>query len=221
MRDWHPAGNERIAEGTDFVSVPLLFPVRIIKASKVFMSESIQLGMATFNADGFVEAAIQHVVQQYHDDWTMVVSDNGSTDRTLEIVRSFSDPRIRVHCQPRNLGLRGNFRWLFENAAGADFFAWVSDHDLRRHDWLSKSLDALKADETAALATSNCYQAEGSRVVRRIDENIDTRDCFTPGARLVHYLKTSASTDFSAGTRQRTSLHSGFVMGTISCGWPN
>jgi hypothetical protein len=52
--------------------------------------------MPTYNHGAFVGRAIESVLAQTSDSWELVVVDDGSTDGTLDIVRSYRDPRIRV-----------------------------------------------------------------------------------------------------------------------------
>ncbi|HYF53033.1 MAG TPA: glycosyltransferase family A protein, partial [Salinarimonas sp.] len=52
-----------------------------------------------FNGERYLAEAIESVRAQAYTDWEYVISDNCSTDRTLEIARRYAalDPRIRVH----------------------------------------------------------------------------------------------------------------------------
>src|SRR5262249_3982394 len=60
-----------------------------------------------YNGENFVAEAIQCVLSQTFRDWELVISDNASTDRTVEICREFavSDDRIRVHNSSRTWDL--------------------------------------------------------------------------------------------------------------------
>jgi glycosyltransferase involved in cell wall biosynthesis len=49
-----------------------------------------------YNAAPWIGGAIASVLAQTHEDWTLVVVDDGSTDGTSEVVTGFSDPRIRL-----------------------------------------------------------------------------------------------------------------------------
>jgi glycosyltransferase involved in cell wall biosynthesis len=49
-----------------------------------------------YNAAPWIGGAITSVLAQTHEDWTLVVVDDGSTDGTSEVVGSFVDPRIRL-----------------------------------------------------------------------------------------------------------------------------
>jgi glycosyltransferase involved in cell wall biosynthesis len=52
--------------------------------------------MATFNGARYIERQIASILQQLGEDDELVVSDDGSTDETVAIVRGFGDPRIRI-----------------------------------------------------------------------------------------------------------------------------
>lgn len=51
---------------------------------------------AVHNEGRFIKEAVSSIIAQTFADWEMVVIDDGSTDRTYEIILSFNDPRIRV-----------------------------------------------------------------------------------------------------------------------------
>lgn len=83
-------------------------------------SPQVSIIMPAYNAARFIGEAIRSVQVQTLPDWELIIVDDGSTDHTAEIVRSFEDTRIyyveRPHCgQPsvvRNQGLeraRGPF----------------------------------------------------------------------------------------------------------------
>ncbi|MDH3464895.1 MAG: glycosyltransferase [Gammaproteobacteria bacterium] len=55
--------------------------------------------MPAYNHEKFVGAAIESVLNQTLDDLELVVIDDGSTDRTANVVTSFSDPRLRYFYQ--------------------------------------------------------------------------------------------------------------------------
>lgn len=61
--------------------------------------------LPTFNSELHVEEAVLSILRQTFDDFELVVVDDGSTDRTPEIVSSFGDPRVRVERFARNRGI--------------------------------------------------------------------------------------------------------------------
>lgn len=49
-----------------------------------------------FNKEKYIGRALHSVMSQTFKDWECIVVDDGSTDRSIEIVSQFSDPRIRL-----------------------------------------------------------------------------------------------------------------------------
>jgi glycosyltransferase involved in cell wall biosynthesis len=65
-------------------------------------------------------------LQQLGEDDELIVSDDGSTDSTLQVLDAFHDSRIKVFCGPRT-GLTYNFENAIKNASGDYLF--LSDQD--------------------------------------------------------------------------------------------
>lgn len=61
--------------------------------------------MAAWNAETHISRAIRSVLNQTWEDFEFVIVDDGSTDRTVEVVRGFDDRRILLLRNERNLGL--------------------------------------------------------------------------------------------------------------------
>ncbi|MDA8873327.1 glycosyltransferase [Alphaproteobacteria bacterium] len=67
---------------------------RRIKKSSRYPLFSIVI--PTCNSANYIRSTIQSVFNQTLDDWEMIISDDGSSDDTVAIIASFSDPRIKV-----------------------------------------------------------------------------------------------------------------------------
>jgi glycosyltransferase involved in cell wall biosynthesis len=74
--------------------------------------------MPTYNASTWIREAIDSALAQTWTDFELVVSDNASTDSTLEIVRSYDDPRIRLEPSERNLGVTLNHNRVVKLSTG-------------------------------------------------------------------------------------------------------
>src|SRR5579862_1230457 len=55
----------------------------------------VSVNLVTYNHQDFIAAAIRSVLTQTFPDLELMIVDDGSTDRTGDIVKSFRDPRIR------------------------------------------------------------------------------------------------------------------------------
>lgn len=114
---------------------------------------AVTIGVPVYNGEDYLESALEAIRAQTFVDWECVVSDNGSTDRTCEIVEAFAarDPRFRLVRQVRNIGAVANFAALAELARGR-YFAWAGHHDLHLPDWLARLVETLEANPQAVLA---------------------------------------------------------------------
>ena len=61
--------------------------------------------MPVYNGERFLEEAVESVLQQTYSDFELLVINDGSTDRSVEIISRFQDARIRLLHNERNIGL--------------------------------------------------------------------------------------------------------------------
>src|SRR5438874_10353759 len=60
--------------------------------------------MAVRNGEPFLNLAIDSILRQTYGDFRFLIIDDASTDRTRELVRSYSDKRIEMLCLEKNVG---------------------------------------------------------------------------------------------------------------------
>ncbi|MBC7078199.1 MAG: glycosyltransferase, partial [Synergistales bacterium] len=46
----------------------------------------------TYNHERFIGSCVESVLAQSYRNWEMVIVDDGSTDRTVEVIQRFTDP---------------------------------------------------------------------------------------------------------------------------------
>lgn len=96
----------------------------------------VSVCMATFNGVPFVEEQINSILSQLTSKDELIISDNGSTDGTLEIVQGLQDARVRLlHC--KKPGPVANFENALLAARG-DLFVLSDQDDV----WLPGRLQA-------------------------------------------------------------------------------
>ena len=87
----------------------------------------ISVCIATYNGARYIAEQLASILKQLSAEDEVVVSDDGSTDGTIDIVRSFNDRRIRIVDGPRRHSPTLNFEWALRNAHGEYIF--LADQD--------------------------------------------------------------------------------------------
>jgi len=106
-------------------------------------SPVISIGMPVFNAAGSLSSAVTSILQQDFTDWELLLIDDGSSDDTLRLARSFADERIRVLADGENRGLAARLNEAVQQSRG-DYFARMDGDDLAFPRRLSVQLDYLQ-----------------------------------------------------------------------------
>lgn len=87
----------------------------------------ISVCIATYNGARYIGEQLASILKQLSAEDEVVVSDDGSTDGTIDIVRSLNDRRIRIVDGPRRHSPTLNFEWALRNAKGEYIF--LADQD--------------------------------------------------------------------------------------------
>lgn len=117
--------------------------------------------MPVFNAEDYLESSLQSLLAQNYPNLEIIITDNGSTDRTSAICKVIAaqDRRIRYHRNPENLGVFGNFNKAFELSKG-DFFMWAGAHDLWDPNFISACLQKLLLYPNAVLCAGEYHEID-------------------------------------------------------------
>jgi len=87
----------------------------------------ISVCIATYNGEKYITAQIKSILPQLSSTDEIIISDDCSFDKTIEICRKFNDPRIKIIKNIKNVGYTGNFENALKQAHGDIIF--LSDQD--------------------------------------------------------------------------------------------
>lgn len=152
----------------------------------------VSIGMPVYNGESFLEQAIDAVLAQTFTDFELIISDNGSSDRTQEICLAYAakDSRIRYYRNQTNIGAAGNYNRVFELASG-QYFKWASHDDWFAPEYLEKCLEVLEKEPAVILCYTKAYLVEGDNnkltIYTKDDLNIRSSK---PHQRLYQLLET-------------------------------
>lgn len=94
------------------------------------MKSKIITTIPVFNGDAFIAQTLESVARQMLRPDRIIVLDNGSTDRTEEIVQNFAGIKCEFIRNPSNLGLFGNCNRCLDFAAETEFLQILHADDL-------------------------------------------------------------------------------------------
>ena len=113
---------------------------------------SLTIGLAVYNNADTLHRAMESLLAQSYSDFTLLVSDDRSTDASVAIARSYCerDRRVQVFAQPINRNY-GNFRWLVEQAS-THFFMFAAADDYWDSRFIEACIAGLQRNPHAVLA---------------------------------------------------------------------
>lgn len=102
----------------------------------------VSVVIPTFRRADLVVRTVQSVLDQQHANLEVIVSDDASPDDTWARLRTIHDPRLRLHAQPRNVGVWANWTTAIRMARGR-FIAFLGDDDLISPNFLRVHIDTF------------------------------------------------------------------------------
>lgn len=134
--------------------------------------------MPVYNTEKYVGASIESHLRQTYTDFELIITDNGSTDRSPEICQSYAarDSRVKYFRNSQNLGATANYRRCFELSAG-EYFRWTPADDLVSPNLLQRAVAVLDADPSIFVAypRTKLIDASGAFLSDFV-ENLETMD---------------------------------------------
>ncbi|MBI5680851.1 MAG: glycosyltransferase family 2 protein [Methanobacterium sp.] len=89
--------------------------------------------LPTYNRGNIISNCINSVISQEYSNWELIISDDGSSDKTEEVCTSFKDDRIKYYRNENNLGLPGNRNAAIDKTSG-DFILFTEDDMVLKED---------------------------------------------------------------------------------------
>lgn len=89
----------------------------------------VTIGIPTYNVGCFVALSIESVLAQTYTNFELIIIDDGSTDNTVEEIRKFNDPRIKLIVNGENHGISYCLNQQIDMAKG-DIFVRMDGDDL-------------------------------------------------------------------------------------------
>jgi len=106
--------------------------------------------MPTYNGAPFIRETLNSVLSQSFRDYELIIIDDCSTDRTIDLILAFKDSRIRLYQNRVNLGYSRNLTECYKRAKG-DIIFLMADDDILGKDALKNTMEWFRFKEVGAV----------------------------------------------------------------------
>ncbi|MDH3499489.1 MAG: glycosyltransferase [Acidimicrobiia bacterium] len=178
----------------------------------------VVVGLPVHNGENYVAHAIDSILAQTLKDFTLVISDNASTDATGKICSRYAaeDDRVTYVRQAKNLGAAPNYNAVLASAPPSEYFVWIAHDDVAAPNFLEDCVAALDETPDATVAFPRMVDIDANgETIGRAPARPDLTDP-DPAARFAGVINQRHRNDPIFGVIRRTILATTDLHGSYS-----
>lgn len=144
----------------------------------------VSVCIPAYNVGKYIAATIKSVVDQSYKNIEVIIVDDGSTDRALEIAKQYQNENIKIYSQP-NKGASAARNKCLAMASG-QFIQFLDGDDLLSGDKIFEQVNLLLKNPGAVAVCSTVHFKDGENHLQFIPAAYE--DAFLINADPVHFL---------------------------------
>jgi glycosyltransferase involved in cell wall biosynthesis len=156
-------------------------------------SVPITIGLPVYNGEPYLAESLESILGQTYGDLVVVISDNASTDRTEEIVRSYAarDDRVQYLRAAENHGAAWNYNRVFAECR-SPYFKWAASDDVLAPTCVERCFEVMHAAPSTVVLVypQTRFIGPDGEVIRDVEDGLDVREA-TPHERLRHVVENA------------------------------
>ena len=157
------------------------------------------ISIPVYNGEPYIAKTIDSLLAQTYHHFEIVVLENGSTDRTTDIVKSYQDDRIRMISSGKLLPIEQNWARILDIEEPNEYLVLMCGDDVLYPQFLEKIVNAIYAEPEASLYHSQAIF-------------IDSNGQFIQNCKIANYNETAGEfLDAVHGSREDV-FGTGYVM---------
>jgi glycosyltransferase involved in cell wall biosynthesis len=150
----------------------------------------VSIALITYNRPQFLRYAIQGVLAQSFSDFELIIMDNGSEVNTWNVVKGFTDHRIRYH---RNLENSRDYMNLAFLLAKGKYLLITHDDDIMMENMIEQEIEYFENDEDVIAVSCNMRNISESGNMLDIAHKFKRDVVFNKKEFIEFYVKTGIS----------------------------
>lgn len=132
---------------------------------------NLTIGVPVKNGEKYLKNLFASIQEQSYSDYTIIISDNASTDDTSEICmnQAIKDPKIKYYRQSSDIGVAKNFDFVLSLAV-SEYFTWWAVDDLRSPDNFLINVEFLNVNDSfVGSGSAFRFDTDGMDVLRNLN----------------------------------------------------
>lgn len=122
----------------------------------------ISVIMPVYNSEKYLREAMDSILNQTFSDFEFIIIDDGSSDTSPEIVRSYDDPRIRFYQNEHNMGVAATLNRGLDLAVG-EYIARMDSDDISLPERFEKQVKYMDGHMEVGVCGGAVYLFDGKR----------------------------------------------------------
>jgi glycosyltransferase involved in cell wall biosynthesis len=150
----------------------MISPNDIRQQERSAANPRLSIGLPVYNGERWLTQAIESLLGQTYGDFTLLISDNGSTDATRDFCEAYAkrDSRVQYLRHDVNRGVIWNWNWVFK-VSHSEYFKWAACDDVYHPKFLESCIDVLDQEPDVVWCHTRSRHVDGSGQVLAGDEN--------------------------------------------------
>jgi glycosyltransferase involved in cell wall biosynthesis len=138
-------------------------------------SPLVSVLMPAYNSELYIAEAIQSILNQTYQNIELIIFDDGSSDKTRQVIQGFTDPRITKVLSDQNFGVVKARNEMIDRATG-QYIALMDADDIADPARLEKQVEILEADKCDLCGSAQWVLNEGTGQVKKSKDKFSDAD---------------------------------------------
>lgn len=151
----------------------------------IYNKPKITVLMPVYNCELYIIEAVDSILNQNFYDFELLIIDDSSTDKTVDIIKMYNDSRIKLIEKPINTGITKSLNLGLELAKG-EYIARMDGDDISLPDRFSKQVAFLDSNLNVVVCGSNLSIINSKQIIQFPEKNEEIKTQLLKGNCIAH-----------------------------------